>query len=70
MKFYYMTKTKGKCGVANTVMHVTDNYETKAEVKKAKKTDRTSVKGVWTEAEVAEAWGENAQKIIAEAKPW
>ena len=70
MKLYYMTKTKGKAGSANTAMRVTE-AESKAEVKKAKKSDRTSVKGVWTETELVEVWGaENAQKFIAEAKPW
>lgn len=71
MKFYYMTKTKGKAGSASTTMRVTEDYATKAEVKKAKKNDRTTVKGVWTEEELVEAWGaENAQKFMAEAKPW
>ena len=71
MKFYYMTKTKGKCGCASTTMRVTEVYETKSSLKKAKNGDGTSVKGVWTETELVEVWGaENAQKFIAEAKPW
>ena len=71
MKFYYATKTKGKCGCATTTMRVTEDYKTKTALKNAKKGDRTSVTGVWTEAELVEALGaEKAQKFIAEAKPW
>ncbi len=71
MKFYYMTKSKGKCGCASTTMRMTESYKTKTALKNAKKGVNTSVKGVWTEEELFEAWGaENAQKFIAEAKPW
>ena len=71
MKFYYATKTKGKCGCATTTMRVTEDYKTKTALKNAKKGDGRSILGVWTEEQLFEAWGEeNAKQFMAEAKPW
>ena len=71
MKFYYMTKSKGKCGIATTTMRVTEDYKTKTALKKAMQERMRTVVGVWTEEQLFEACGEeNAKKFIAEAKPW
>ena len=71
MKFYYMTKTKGRAGCSNSVWRVTEDYETKAKLKKAKTSSRTTVKGIYTESELTEKWGtDNANRFMAEARPW
>lgn len=71
MKFYYMTKTKGKAGCASTTWRVAEDYETKEKLKKAKTNSRTTVKGIYTEKELVETWGkDNANKFMAEAKAW
>lgn len=71
MKFYYMTKTKGKAGCSNATWRVTEDFATKAELKKRKRDSRVSVPYVHTEAELIETWGaENAQRIMSEAKPY
>ena len=71
MKLYYMTKKKGKAGCSNSTWKVTEEFDTKTALKKCKAYGNTSVPYIHTEAELAEKWGtENAQRIIAQAKPY
>lgn len=71
MKFYYMTKKKGKAGCSNSIWKVTEEFDTKTALKKRKAYGTISVPYIHTEAELTEKWGmENAQRIMSEAKPY
>lgn len=66
MKYYFKTKSKGKCGCANTTWRVSDQFETK----KAIKEHFLNVREVLTEKQLEDTYGETARRIKARAITW
>ena len=60
MTLYYETSRMGKCGCRNWNYYVTDEYKTKAELKRA---SIRNIKKIWTEEQAPET-------VKANAKPW
>lgn len=68
MKYYYETKSNGKCGCSNYMWHVTEKYKTKAELKK--KNSFRKITEILTEDQLKAGYPTYFEKIMNEAKPY
>lgn len=70
MKLYYKTRSKGRSGCSSSAWRVTEDYDTKAQLKKAKRGTYTSVVECLTEEQLVEQYATAYEKIMKEAKPY
>ena len=67
-RYYFKTKSKGKCNCSFERWHYTDKYSSKAELKRSV---YMRVVEVLTEEQLIANWGQfNADKIMATAMHW
>lgn len=65
MRFYVVTKSAGKCGCSSMRYRVVENYQTKAEVRKAYGSGFYGrIQAIYTEAQAEEAFGDNFRKLF------
>ena len=66
MKYYFLIKKSGKCGCSSRLWKVTEEYDTKAALRK----NNSNVREVWTEEQLEQKYGSGASQIKAQAIEW
>ena len=66
MKYYFKTKSSGKCGCSNTAWRVTEDFATKTALKKRWQ----NAKEIYTEEQLENAYKTAAEEIKERAVVW
>ena len=67
MKYYFKTKSSGRCGCSSTNWYVTEEYATKKELKS--KALRNIVQ-ILTDEQLTSHYGDSADVIRSRARKW